>query len=129
MNCPPLERNSRGDTVPSWRYRVAPDERDELGRSLVEGNPSIGVAIPLKDDSPRRPAQPRRVLDQRVQHQLQIECRATDYLQHFGSRRLPLQGRGEVTVACLQLLEQADVLDGNDGLIGEGLQQLDMGVR
>ena len=32
-------------------------------------------------------------------------------------------------VARLQLREQPDVLDGDDGLVGEGLEQLDVTVR
>ena len=34
----------------------------------------------------------------------------------------------EIAVARLQLLEQADVLDGDDGLVGEGLEELDLRV-
>ena len=32
----------------------------------------------------------------------------------------------EVAVAGLELLEQADVLDGDDGLVGEGRHELDL---
>ena len=41
-------------------------------------------------------------------------------------RRLLLQGLGERAVALLQLLEQPGVLDGDHGLVGEGLQQRDL---
>ena len=41
-------------------------------------------------------------------------------------RRLLLQGFGEVAVARLELVEEADVLDGNDGLVGEGLEEGDL---
>ena len=44
-------------------------------------------------------------------------------------RRLLLQRLREVAVARLQLLEQPHVLDGDDRLVGEGLEQRDLLVR
>src|SRR5262249_38139777 len=41
-------------------------------------------------------------------------------------RRLLLEGLGQLAVPRLQLLEQPDVLDGDDGLVGERLQQADL---
>jgi len=64
-------------------------------------------------------AQPHRGLNQRVEHRLQIERRAADHLQHVGGRRLLLQRRA-------QLVEQARVLYGDDGLLSEVAQELDM---
>ena len=49
--------------------------------------------------------------------------------QDLAGRGLLLQRLGEIAVARLQLREQPDVLDGDDGLVGEGLQQLDLLVR
>ena len=66
-----------------------------------------------------RLAQPRRRLDQRVEHRLQIEGRAADDLEHVGGGGLLLQ-------RFAQLVEQAGVLDGDDGLVGEILHQLDL---
>ena len=60
-----------------------------------------------------------RRLDQRVQHGLQIEGRAADDLEHVCGRGLLLQ-------QFAQLVEQARVLDGDDGLRGEVLDQLDL---
>src|SRR5262249_19455271 len=57
--------------------------------------------------------------DQRLKHRLEIESRAADDLEHIGSRRLLLQG-------VAQLVEQASVLDGDDSLVGEVLDQLDL---
>src|SRR5262249_52588831 len=58
-------------------------------------------------------------LDQCIEHRFQIERRATDDLEHIGSRSLLLQ-------RFAQLVEQACVLDGDHGLSGEILQQLDL---
>jgi hypothetical protein len=37
-----------------------------------------------------------------------------------------LQGLAQFCVAVLQFLEQSDVLDGDDRLVGEGFDQLDL---
>ena len=57
--------------------------------------------------------------DQRVEHRLQIEGRAADDLEHVGGGGLLLQ-------RFAQLVEQPRVLDGDDGLGGEVLHQLDL---
>ena len=59
---------------------------------------------------------------QRVEHDLQIEGRAADHLEHVGGGGLLLQ-------RFAKLIEQASVLDGDDGLGGEVLQQLYLLVR
>ena len=43
-----------------------------------------------------------------------------DDAQDLAGRGLLLQRLGEVAVACVELREQAHVLDGDHGLIGEG---------
>ena len=58
-------------------------------------------------------------LHQCVQHRLQIERRSADDLEHVGRRRLLLQG-------FAQLVEQPRVLDGDDGLVGKGRDQIDL---
>ena len=67
-------------------------------------------------------AQSRRRLDERIEHRLQVEGRAADDLQHLGRRRLLLQRLGELGGARLHFLEQARILDRDDGLVGEGLE-------
>ena len=59
-----------------------------------------------------RLAKPDRRFDQRFEHRLQIEGRAADDLEHVGGGGLLLQ-------RFAQLVEQAGVLDGDDGLGGE----------
>src|SRR6476469_8179043 len=60
-----------------------------------------------------------RRLNKGVEHRLQIECRATNDLKHVGGGGLLLQ-------RFAQLVEQARILDGDDGLRGEVLNQLDL---
>ena len=63
---------------------------------------------------------------ERIEHRLQIEGRTADRLEHIGRRRLLLQRFAEFRRARLHLVEQADILDGDHGLVGEGLDQLDL---
>src|SRR5262249_40828506 len=72
-------------------------------------------------DGHLRLTQPCRRLDQRVEHGLQVEGRAADDLQHVGGGGLLLQ-------RLAQFVEQAGILNGNDGLGGEVLEQLDLFV-
>src|SRR6516164_6296333 len=58
-------------------------------------------------------------LDQGRQDRLQIESRAADHLEHVGGRRLLLQ-------RFPKLVEQARILDGDDGLFREIAYQLDL---
>ena len=46
--------------------------------------------------------------------------------QHFTRCRLLLQSFAQFCVAFLQFFEQPHVLDGDHGLVGEGLQQSDL---
>src|SRR5215470_3223611 len=63
---------------------------------------------------------------QRVEHGLQIEGRSADYLEHVGCGGLLLQGLGKIAGALSQLVQEARVLDGDDCLIGEARDQLDL---
>ncbi|TKS58071.1 MAG: hypothetical protein EWM72_03244 [Nitrospira sp.] len=72
--------------------------------------------IPL-DQANRRvigPAHPSRAPCNRVEHRLNIRRRASDHAQN-------LTGRGLLLQRLLEFLEQSHVLNGDDGLIGEGL--------
>ena len=61
-----------------------------------------------------------------MQHRLQIERRAADDLEYVGGRCLLLKRLREIARLGLNLVEQPRILDGDDGLVGEGLEQLDV---
>ena len=63
--------------------------------------------------------EPRSVFRNHIQHRLNIRRRAGDDAQDLTRRRLLLQ-------RLFELIEKPHVLDGNDRLVGEGLQQLDL---
>jgi hypothetical protein len=56
----------------------------------------------------------------RVEHRLDIRLGAADDAQDVAGGSLRVQRRGQLAVARLELGEQPHVLDGDDGLIGEG---------
>ena len=61
-----------------------------------------------------------------VEHGLDFARRAADHLEHVGGGGLLLQGLAQVVGALPQLVEQPRVLDGDNGLIGEILNQFDL---
>ena len=71
------------------------------------------------DGSNIRPTQTGRRCDQGIEHGPEIERRAADDLEDLGGGGLLLQ-------RFAQLVEQPSVLDGDDGLRGEILDQLDL---
>ena len=75
------------------------------------------------------PTNPRGALNDGVKHRLHVGRRAADDAEHLGGRGLMLQGLAQFRVAFLQFFEQPHVLDGNDGLVCEGLQQSDLLLR
>jgi len=68
----------------------------------------------------------RCALDNSVQDWLHVRRRAADDAEHFGSRRLMLQRLAQCCVALLDFLEQADIFDRNNGLIGKGFEECNL---
>src|SRR5262249_30988634 len=79
----------------------------------------VGRAARTPYASALRLAQPGSRLDQRIQHGRQVEGRAADDLEHVGGGGLLLQRFAE-------LVEEACVLDGDDGLRGKVSDQIDL---
>ena len=84
------------------------------------------VAFAQEQIAELRLADAGRILQHGLEHRLQVAGRAGDDLQHLGGRGLLLQRFGEIVGALAQFVEQPRVLDGDDGLGGEVLHQLDL---
>ena len=67
--------------------------------------------------------------DQRVEHRLQLDGRATDDLEHVASRGELVNRTREFGLAVAQLFEESRILDRDHRLIGEAGGQLDLFVR
>ena len=72
------------------------------------------------------PTNPRRTLDDSIEHRLHVRRRAADDAEHLGRRGLMLQSLAQFRVALLKLFKQPDVLDRDDRLVGEGFEQADL---
>ena len=106
-----------------------PEGLDEFGVVVVGGAQLelLGGLVVLEDRAAVGARQLAGAGDDRVEHRLDVQRRAhrpTDLAQ----RRQLLDRLGQLARPRLQLLEEADVLDGDDGLVGESLQQLDLVV-
>jgi hypothetical protein len=120
---------------PSLEHRTPHDvpghEREQEARSVRGDRPVVGgqpqtCPIQVEDGRVVGLADTRGAPDHGVQHGLEIRRRGADDPQDLGRGRLLLERFGEVAVLGLQLLEEADVLDGDDGLIGESLEEGDL---
>src|SRR5437016_3609843 len=84
--------------------------------------------LPVKPQNGRRiaiaesPGVPR----DRVEDRLDIGLRSADDAQDLTCRRLLFQRLCQVVIPRLQFLEQADVLDGDDRLVGKRLEEGDL---
>src|SRR5713226_6758766 len=114
---PPRTRPSPGSD------RILQKEIPEFIRAAVVSCEAEDLAIEPPNESLPGGAEPCRVLHQRLQDRVKIEGRAANHLEDFARRRLLVQRLREVRVPRLQLLEQPDVLDRDDRLVGEGLKE------
>src|SRR5262249_37531838 len=82
----------------------------------------------LKDNAEFGVAEPRRVLEHRLKNRLECARRTADQLEHL--RRGGFVFQSLLPLPCSRLLgfEQPRVLDGDDGLVGESLEQLNLSV-
>ena len=127
---PPLERHPDQvvlpRSTPTGRRRETPRTPEGDGRCPQHGTgrPATARRLPRsrrRAASPTRGASPGRARGRKL-------LSAYD-LEHLGVGRLLLERLGEIAVALLELLEQPDVLDGDDRLVGEGLKECDLLVR
>ena len=94
-----------------------------LWRKSVLGHEMDEFAVEPEDRAKLCVAQSRRPFGDHVENRLQIGRRARDDAENVVGRGLLLQRFGERLVARLHLVEQANVLDGDHRLVGEGLQE------
>ena len=101
----------------------------DLGAASGYGNQNepariITYALAESQHDVINPTNPRGALDDSVEHRLHVRGRAADDAEHLGRCRLMLQGLAQFCVALLQFLEQPHVLDGDDGLVSKGFEEV-----
>src|SRR3972149_5669892 len=130
MDRPSLEGGSTHEGPSSGGDRVLLEELNPLlGGSPVVDRQAVHFAAEPEEPPSLCAAKPRCVLDQRLEHGLKIKRRAADHLEDFARGGLLLEGLGEVAVADLELLEEADGLDRDHGLLGKRLEERDLLFR
>ena len=97
---------------------VSPCDRCKMNELPVEAEHVTELSI----------AEPRRALRDRIEHRLDIGRRAADDVEHLARRGLVFERFLQLALARLLGLEQPRVLDGDDGLVGEGFEQFDLAV-
>src|SRR5215469_3581810 len=119
--------------TPIGTYRIGTKRRtharfNQSWRGIMCCNEMHHASLPAIDISKVRVADSHGTLQHRVKNRLQSPWKARNDLQHFRSRCLALKRISEVSRALLQFVEQPRVLDGDDGLGGEVLHQLNLFV-
>src|SRR5262245_38202142 len=108
-------RSPAWDRTNHWPTQFRLGHRDRTMRS----NKPILTAV----SAPKRRipcvAQLGRSLRNNIEHRLHVRRRAGDNAEDFAGRSLLLQ-------RLLELVEQPDIFYGDDGLVGEGFEELDL---
>src|SRR6185295_14740606 len=107
-----------------WLIHTDLDVVNRYGTKMSPRDQTVFLAEPQPHVI--NPANLCRALDDGVEDRLHICGRAADDAEHLGRRRLMVQRLAQLRVALAEFLEQADVFDGDDGLIGEGFKKFDL---
>src|SRR5215813_4114005 len=124
-----LQARPGGGAAASRRDGILLEERLELWRHVLGRHWPQDATIETPDQAALRLAQPYSVLGQGAEDRLEIERRPADDLEELAGGRLLLERHAQLAVARLQLGEQPHVFNGNDRLVGERLQQIDVAWR
>src|SRR6266567_1028347 len=126
---PALADRVRGEVVAVQRHwKQTLRDRHAFRRPVVGSNEMNQAALQAYGGAVHPIAEPHGARRDRIEDWLEIRLRPADHAQDFTRRRLLLQRLGQVAVAFLQLLEEAHILDGDDGLVRECLEQLDLRI-
>src|SRR5215470_1517033 len=87
------------------------------------------LTVEAEDVAKLSSTQSRRTLRNHIEHRPGICWRSADRLEHVACGRLVLQGLCRIACSRLHLFEQPRVLDGDDGLVGERLNEFDLLTR
>src|SRR6516225_4776268 len=126
MNALALKRDAPRERIPSRRNWTAFDKFSKLLRKSTTSPETICFAFTRMDERTIGLTQPCGRLDEGVQHRLQIERRPADDLEHIGGGGLLLQRFGKVIRALTQRVDQAHVVNCDDGLIGKCPEERDL---
>ena len=125
-----VEDRPAGHAVAIRRPRIDAEEFLRSRRvGLQHGSVMDQGAVELEHVGAVSLAQAGRATTDGVEHRSHVRLRPIDDGEHVGGGAFALQSLGEIAIACRELVEHAGVLDGDAGLLGEGLDELDLAVR
>src|SRR5262245_63799081 len=93
-------------------------------RPITRAESKLLSALVEPEVSQLRFAERGRTLENRFEHGSDVRRRTRDNAQNLAGRGLLIECLGERAVLLLQLREEPDVFDGDDRLVGEGLQEI-----
>ena len=119
-----VERAMLAHPANLWLINTDLDAANGYGTKMSPGNHSVSLAE--SQHHVIDPTNPGRALDDGIEDRLHVRGRAADDAEHLGRCRLMLQRLAQFCVALSDFFEQPHVLDGDDGLVGEGLEERDL---
>src|SRR6266446_5239723 len=108
-----------------WIYAV--HLLEGFGGVVVLGDVIDQLAVDLKERAEESVAQAYGAPDDRVEDRLHVGLGPADDVQDLARGRLLVECFGKVAIARLQFREQPHILDRDDRLVGERVEQLDLG--
>src|SRR5215471_7729620 len=108
MNRSGLHRGSSSNAASIyWNFpgfEIIPQLRTHVGRMAEAGDPAEEFALALEQPGVVSVAQTNSGFHERIEHQLEIESRTADHLEHLGGRGLLLQRLGKVLARLGELM-------------------------
>ena len=108
------------------RIRVRGDELPLLLGEAADRNDAITVTVQLTEEHLVGLGEAGRRIDDGIEHRPERKLRPRHDLEHARDRRLLREAFGQFLLPRLQFVKQPRILDGDDGLISEGLDKLDL---
>src|SRR5262245_18092310 len=119
-----MERSMLAHPAMQWRIYIGFGVSNGYGAKMSPSDHCVPLAEPQHHVI--NPTNPRYALDDGVEDRLHVRRRAADDPEHLGRRRLMLQRFAQFCIALLDLLEQPNVLDGDDRLVGKGFKKFNL---
>src|SRR6185369_14510523 len=120
------QHHTAGESAAVQFRLIEPQKRGKFLVHVVGGNQADLAIDVLPDVGDLGTAEPCGGFNDDVQYRLQVGGRTADDAENVAGRGLLLQRFHQLLRASLHFLKQADVLDGNHRLVGEGGDQLDL---
>src|SRR4030095_545890 len=118
--------HSGGEAVSGKRVPQSDWHHLSIAPHLAAAYTSEAIAVGLPHGASERLTQSDRTACNRIEDRLRLRLRIADRSENLARSRLLIESFGQIPVPRLQFLEQADVLNCDDGLVSEGLQQGDL---